>query len=127
MFACRLSALPLQAPGCCPNEWRSPVLFQGMYGRSGCLTICQCREVTSGLQPALEKQMRRREFLGLLPFAAGLPLAAAPPAGAQGTRVTGSIGREVNVKRDFGAKGDGVSDDWQAIENAGMFLEAHGG
>lgn len=34
---------------------------------------------------------------------------------------------QVDVRRDFGAKGDGISDDWQAIENAGAHLERHGG
>lgn len=33
----------------------------------------------------------------------------------------------VNVKTDFGAVGDGVTDDWQAIENAGLYLAGIGG
>lgn len=35
--------------------------------------------------------------------------------------------RQVDVRRDFGAVGDGVADDWQAIERAGRYLEHLGG
>jgi hypothetical protein len=34
---------------------------------------------------------------------------------------------EVDVRRDFGAIGDGIADDWQAIENAGLHLQQIGG
>src|SRR5258708_13226621 len=70
--------------------------------------------------------MRRREFITLLPFAAGLPSSAAL-ALELNEHFVGSLEREVNVKRDFGATGDGITDDWQAIENAGIYLEARGG
>jgi hypothetical protein len=70
--------------------------------------------------------MRRREFITLLPFAAGLPSSAAL-AVELNEHFVGSLDREVNVKRDFGATGDGITDDWQAIENAGIYLEARGG
>jgi hypothetical protein len=59
----------------------------------------------------------------LLPFAATL----APPMVDAAERLPGSVDGQVNVKRDFGAKGNGVADDWQAIENAGIYLEARGG
>jgi hypothetical protein len=36
-------------------------------------------------------------------------------------------GLQVNVKTDFGAVGNGVADDWAAIERAGIWLAAHGG
>jgi hypothetical protein len=69
--------------------------------------------------------VRRRDFITLLPFAAGLPSAAV--AEVDETRFARAHDLRVNVKRDFGAKGDGVTDDWQAIENAGVFLAARGG
>jgi hypothetical protein len=71
--------------------------------------------------------MRRREFIALLPFVAALPSSAALALEATNRRFAGSPDREVNVRRDFGAKGDGVTDDWQAIEDAGLFLNARGG
>ena len=65
--------------------------------------------------------MRRRDLLTLIPGTAALSFSSviAP--------VTGSTGLTVNVKRDFGAKGNGAADDWQAIENANNFLDARGG
>jgi len=35
--------------------------------------------------------------------------------------------RQIDVRRDFGAAGDGTTDDWLAIENAGLYLERLGG
>lgn len=69
--------------------------------------------------------MRRRDFMALLPLAIGLPMSGTVAAKPSKTRAT--LDAQVNVRRDFGAKGDGVADDWQAIENAGRYLEARGG
>jgi hypothetical protein len=71
--------------------------------------------------------MRRRDLITLLPFAAGFPPSDAFASKANNAPFAGVAAGEVNVKRDFGAKGDGVTDDWQAIESAGLFLEARGG
>src|SRR4051794_13725017 len=64
--------------------------------------------------------MRRRDFIA----AASTSLLAAT-ADATNRRPQGLV--SVDVRRDFGAKGDGSADDWQAIENAGLHLERLGG
>ncbi|CCD92777.1 exported hypothetical protein [Bradyrhizobium sp. ORS 375] len=64
--------------------------------------------------------MRRRDLI-----AAGPATLLAGGADAAGPRVQAAT--TIDVRRDFGAKGDGVADDWQAIENAGLHLERLGG
>jgi hypothetical protein len=65
--------------------------------------------------------MRRRDLI------AGGPAALLTAAGAQAQPLAAAPSRQVDVCRDFGAVGDGVADDWRAIEAAGLHLERLGG
>jgi len=71
--------------------------------------------------------MRRRDFLAWLPLSGFVIASPARAASETMQRPPPATQREVDVKADFGARGDGVTDDWQAIENAGRYLEARGG
>ena len=71
--------------------------------------------------------MRRREFIKFLPSAALLPWSSKFADAAENKASSEAALPQVDVRRDFGARGDGVADDWQAIERAGIFLEAQGG
>ncbi|UFZ01846.1 glycoside hydrolase family 55 protein [Bradyrhizobium ontarionense] len=64
--------------------------------------------------------MRRRDLI-----AAGPATLLAGVADATDRRAPEAV--TVDVRRDFGARGDGIADDWQAIENAGLHLGQLGG
>ncbi|MGY4509135.1 glycosyl hydrolase family 28-related protein [Bradyrhizobium sp. USDA 3650] len=69
--------------------------------------------------------MRRRDLLAGGPaslLAASDAIAQSPPR-ASGTSPT----HQVDVRRDFGAVGNGLANDWAAIETAGLYLERLGG
>jgi hypothetical protein len=69
--------------------------------------------------------MKRREFMGALGGAA-LQSGKVLADDAGGTSPSTADRTEANV-RDFGARGDGVTDDWAAIEHAGLYLQQRGG
>jgi Pectate lyase superfamily protein len=71
--------------------------------------------------------MRRRDFIKFLPSAALSPWPGKFARAAENKASSETGLPQVDVRRDFGARGDGVADDWQAIERAGIFLEAQGG
>ena len=69
--------------------------------------------------------MKRREFMGAL-GAAAMQSGRALADGSVGSSLKPDNRADVDV-RDFGARGDGVTDDWAAIENAGLYLQQRGG
>jgi hypothetical protein len=61
--------------------------------------------------------LRSAAGIGGLTAGSALVSTVSAPSAAAASTYTGQTGW-INVKTDFGAKGDGSSDDWQAIQNA---------